>query len=115
MTPRRLLCSLVRVCLILTLFGAAWAEAADFPPISAEERSLTAVPCVATQAVSTGTSCVTDVPLTVSSDIGQGGHGTSGVPCPPVCVSGYALRGYGRDEEAGEHDRDAEPPSALSL
>jgi serine protease AprX len=39
-------------------------------------RNLTALPCIGTQAVSQGTGCVMDVPLTGTSDVGHGGHGT---------------------------------------
>ncbi len=39
-------------------------------------RSLSVVPCVFQQAVDTNLDCVTDLPLTVPSDLGHGGHGT---------------------------------------
>ena len=39
-------------------------------------RSLSVVPCVAQQAISSNLSCVTDVPPTVPTDAAQGGHGT---------------------------------------
>ena len=43
---------------------------------SKDVRNLTALPCIATQAVSQGSSCVTDVPVVGTSDLGHGGHGT---------------------------------------
>ena len=39
-------------------------------------RSLTAVPCIAVQASSEYVDCVKDVPTSVNSDAGHGGHGT---------------------------------------
>ena len=44
MKKSRLVSCLIRVCLILSLLGAVRAGAVDFPPITAEERSLTSVP-----------------------------------------------------------------------
>src|SRR3954469_7170331 len=39
-------------------------------------RSLSVVPCIVQQAVSSNLSCVTDVPSSVPTDLVQGGHGT---------------------------------------
>jgi serine protease AprX len=39
-------------------------------------RSLSVVPCIAQQAIDSTFGCVTDVPATVPTDVGQGGHGT---------------------------------------
>src|SRR3954453_2998805 len=39
-------------------------------------RSLSVVPCIAQQALSVNLNCVTDVPATVATDLGHGGHGT---------------------------------------
>jgi serine protease AprX len=39
-------------------------------------RSLSVVPCIAQQAIDSTFGCVTDVPATVPTDTGQGGHGT---------------------------------------
>src|SRR5436305_8937095 len=44
MMHRRLAAALLRLVPVLPLLGAAGAWAADFPPITDEERSLTAVP-----------------------------------------------------------------------
>src|SRR3954454_9799208 len=44
MNHRRLAAGLIRLCLILPLLVIPGARAADFPPITDEERSLTAVP-----------------------------------------------------------------------
>jgi hypothetical protein len=44
MKQRRLASCLVRLCLILPLLVTSRARAADFPPVTDEERSLTAVP-----------------------------------------------------------------------
>src|SRR4051812_45460040 len=39
-------------------------------------RSLSVVPCIVQQAVSSNLDCVTDVPESAPTDLGQGGHGT---------------------------------------
>ena len=39
-------------------------------------RSLSVVPCVVQQGIDSNLGCVTDVPMTVPTDTGQGGHGT---------------------------------------